>query len=119
MSKNQKATITPSATPSASSQTPSSEKKGFIKSITSPFIVHVAVPAILSLHVRIPIWAKISKPQTKFYYILCDFYRFLCGWGEWGYDLKGKVLTLLQCLDGGKNLGTEEAYKEAMKNKFW
>ena len=49
----------------------------------------------------------------------CDFYRFLCGWGEWGYDVKGKVLSLLQCLDGGKALGTEQAYNEAIKKEFW
>lgn len=49
----------------------------------------------------------------------CDFYRFLCGWGQWGYDLKDKVLTLLQRLDDGKDLGSEEAYQEAMKDKFW
>lgn len=49
----------------------------------------------------------------------CDFHRFLCGWGQWGYDLQDKVLSLLQILDNGKDLGSDEAYHEAIQKHFW
>jgi len=49
----------------------------------------------------------------------CDFHRFLCGWGQWGYNLKDKVLLLLERIDGGKDLGSEEAYQEAFRKEFW
>eukprot|EP00934_Nitzschia_sp_Nitz4_P007196 Nitzschia sp. Nitz4//scaffold37_size175936//115540//116595//NITZ4_002055-RA/size175936-processed-gene-0.196-mRNA-1//1//CDS//3329549815//7186//frame0 len=49
----------------------------------------------------------------------CDFCRFMCGWGHWGYDLQGRAKILLNRLDGGKSLGTEEAYMDAIQQKFW
>jgi len=49
----------------------------------------------------------------------CDFYRFLCGWGQWGYDLQDRVSSLLKSLDNGKDLGSDEAYDAAIRNKFW
>lgn len=48
-----------------------------------------------------------------------DFYRFLCGWGQWGYNVKPKVLALLDSLDHGRDLGSEQAYHEAIPNEFW
>jgi hypothetical protein len=50
---------------------------------------------------------------------LADFCRFMAGWGYWGDDVKGRVKELLDRLDGGKDLGSEEAYDEAIRREFW
>jgi len=49
----------------------------------------------------------------------CDFCRFMAGWGYWGYDIQDRVKTTLDRLDGGKDLGSEEGYHEAIRNEFW
>jgi Ecdysteroid kinase-like family len=49
----------------------------------------------------------------------CDFDRFLCGWGQWGYDLKNKTVATLQRIDGGMDLGSENAYRQAVQAEFW
>jgi hypothetical protein len=49
----------------------------------------------------------------------CDFHRFLCGWGQWGYDLKDKTMSTLDRIDGGVDLGSEDAYREACQKEFW
>jgi thiamine kinase-like enzyme len=46
----------------------------------------------------------------------CDFLRFMLGWGSWGNDLTDVVRSKLLTLDGGKNLGSEEAYCAAMQS---
>lgn len=49
----------------------------------------------------------------------CDFYRFMSGWGFWGGGSgKGRVQAVLDRLDGGKDLGTEEAYIAAVRREF-
>lgn len=48
----------------------------------------------------------------------CDYARFMSGWGFWGNDLSRRVIALLNRLDGGKDLGSEEAYDEAMRREF-
>ena len=45
----------------------------------------------------------------------CDFQRFMMGWGTWGNDLTERVRAKLDTLDGGRNLGSEEAYCDAMR----
>ena len=50
---------------------------------------------------------------------LCDFSRFMCGWGHWGYDIQSRVQRFLGKLDGGKDLGSEEAYDEAIRKVLW
>jgi hypothetical protein len=56
-SKHQKSQIPASALPqhpnksSTNTNGPPKVQKGFMKAITGPYVVHVAVPAILSLHV--------------------------------------------------------------------
>jgi hypothetical protein len=47
-----------------------------------------------------------------------DWVRFQCGWGFWGADLTDRVISLLDRLDGGSNLGTEEAYEQAMQREY-
>ena len=49
---------------------------------------------------------------------LCDFQRFLCGWGRWGSDISSVVVRVLNRLDGGKILASEEAYGEAMMREY-
>ena len=49
----------------------------------------------------------------------CDFYRFLCGWGQWGYDLEGKTRSTLDRIDGGVDLGSENSYRQALQKEFW
>lgn len=48
----------------------------------------------------------------------CDFSRFMCGWGWWGRDISHKVVSVLDRLDGGKDLGSEDAYQRAMLLQF-
>ena len=48
----------------------------------------------------------------------CDFQRFISGWGSWGCDLSSVVKGVLDRLDGGKDLGSEDAYREAMIREF-
>lgn len=48
-----------------------------------------------------------------------DLCRFMAGWGYWGFDVQDRVKGLLDRLDGGKDLGSEEAYQEAMSREFW
>jgi len=48
----------------------------------------------------------------------CDFQRFMCGWGEWGCDISDHVIEVLDRLDGGSKLPSEDAYREAMLQQF-
>lgn len=48
----------------------------------------------------------------------CDFYRFMSGWGYWGSGGEDRVKAVLDRLDGGKDLGFEEAYDEAVRREF-
>lgn len=48
----------------------------------------------------------------------CDLYRFLSGWGFWGNDDADRVKRVLDRLDGGKLLGSEEAYDFAVRREF-
>ena len=49
----------------------------------------------------------------------CDFHRFLCGWGQWGYDLEGKARSTMNRIDGGADLGSENSYRQAFQREFW
>jgi aminoglycoside phosphotransferase (APT) family kinase protein len=48
----------------------------------------------------------------------CDFCRFMSGWGYWGGNVEGRVKAVLDKLDGGKDLGSEEAYEAAVMREF-
>jgi hypothetical protein len=48
-----------------------------------------------------------------------DYCRFMAGWGYWGFSIQGRVKRFLDELDGGKDLGSEEAYDEAIRKKLW
>ena len=48
----------------------------------------------------------------------CDLGRFMSGWGWWGHDLSGKIQQVLQKVDGGRALASEEAYVEAIFAAF-
>ena len=48
----------------------------------------------------------------------CDFQRFMSGWGVWGSDLSSVVIDVLDRLDGGKDLGSEDAYRQAVIREF-
>lgn len=49
---------------------------------------------------------------------MCDFCRFMSGWGYWGADLSKRVQAVLQRLDEGRDLGSEEAYEVAVRREF-
>ncbi|KAL3772700.1 hypothetical protein ACHAW5_002675 [Stephanodiscus triporus] len=49
---------------------------------------------------------------------LCDFQRFLCGWGRWGSDISSVVIRVLDRLDGGNALESEDAYRLAMMREY-
>jgi hypothetical protein len=48
----------------------------------------------------------------------CDYARFMSGWGFWGNDVSKRVVKLLKRLDGGVDLGSDEAYEEAVLREF-
>ena len=48
-----------------------------------------------------------------------DFYRFILAWGLWGNDISGRVCRFMDHVDNGKHLGSEDAYEEAIKDKYW
>lgn len=48
----------------------------------------------------------------------CDFYRFMSGWGFWGSGGEDRVKAALDRLDGGKDLGSEEAYDKAVRREY-
>ena len=48
-----------------------------------------------------------------------DLCRWMCGWGMWGDSfLVPRVQATLERLDGGVDLGSEEAYREAVATVF-
>lgn len=49
---------------------------------------------------------------------LCDFQRFMSGWGQWGSDISSVVIEVLDRLDGGTKLASEDAYREAVMREF-
>jgi hypothetical protein len=48
-----------------------------------------------------------------------DLCRFMAGWGYWGFDVKDRIRGLLDRLDGGMDLGSEDSYQEAVRREFW
>ena len=49
----------------------------------------------------------------------CDFYRFMSGWGFWGSSsCESRVVGILNRLDGGSKLSTEEDYERAILREF-
>jgi hypothetical protein len=61
---------------------------------------------------------SLQELQESLLIAYCDFSRFMCGWGWWGTDISHKVISVLDRLDGGKDLGSEDAYQEAMLLHF-
>jgi aminoglycoside phosphotransferase (APT) family kinase protein len=51
---------------------------------------------------------------------LCDYYRFMCGWGHWGslQDAERRVRSVLDRLDGGTPLKSPNEYEEAVEREF-
>mmetsp|Transcript_5812 Transcript_5812/g.13267 ORF Transcript_5812/g.13267 Transcript_5812/m.13267 type:complete len:369 (+) Transcript_5812:30-1136(+) len=49
---------------------------------------------------------------------LCDFQRFMSGWGQWGSDISSVVIEVLDRLDGGTILKSEDAYREALRREY-
>jgi serine/threonine protein kinase len=48
----------------------------------------------------------------------CDFVRFMAGWGYWGSGCQDRVKAVLQRLDGGKDLGSDDAYDQAVRREY-
>lgn len=51
-----------------------------------------------------------------------DYCRFMSGWGYWGTSsgqVQDRTRALLDRIDGGKDLGSEEAYERAIRQKLW
>lgn len=49
---------------------------------------------------------------------LADFQRFLCGWGSWGSDISSMVIKVLNRLDSGTILASEDEYRLAMLREY-
>jgi hypothetical protein len=49
---------------------------------------------------------------------LCDLQRFMSGWGQWGSDISDKVIEVLDRLDGGRLLNSEDDYMVAMLREY-
>ena len=49
---------------------------------------------------------------------LCDWQRFMSGWGQWGSDISSTVKKVLNRLDGGSILKSEDAYREAILREY-
>jgi len=49
---------------------------------------------------------------------LCDFQRFMSGWGQWGSDISSVVIEVLDRLDGGRILKSEDEYREAVRREY-
>lgn len=49
---------------------------------------------------------------------LCDFQRFMCGWGQWGSDISGLVIGVLDRLDYGSILNSEDDYRAAVMREY-
>jgi hypothetical protein len=66
----------------------------------------------------IPSWDHLQLSMDLAY---CDFCRFMSGWGYWGSvdDIQSRVKAVLNRLDNGKDLGSEEAYDAAIRRHFW
>lgn len=47
-----------------------------------------------------------------------DCARFMSGWGFWGNDLSKRAIAVLNRLDNGTDLGSEDAYEEAMRREY-
>jgi hypothetical protein len=48
----------------------------------------------------------------------CDFYRFMAGWGYWGSGGEDRVKAVLDRLDGGKMLNSEQDYHDAIQREY-
>ena len=50
----------------------------------------------------------------------CDLYRFMIGWGNWGSNNRPnqRVIKILNQLDNGIHLHSEEAYDAALRREF-
>ena len=56
----------------------------------------------------------LSQIQASLGLALADLGRWMSGWGWWGHDLSHRIKPLLDTLDGGTPLASEEAYREAV-----
>eukprot|EP00980_Cylindrotheca_fusiformis_P018425 scaffold6059_cov58-Cylindrotheca_fusiformis.AAC.2 len=48
----------------------------------------------------------------------CDWARFMAGWGFWGTDISQIVISVLDRLDHGTDLGSEDAYRQAIQREY-
>lgn len=71
-----------------------------------------------SLHDQAPpTLAELSDSLDLAY---CDFVRFMAGWGYWGSSstVIGRVKEVLDRLDGGHDLGSENDYHKAVEREY-
>ena len=59
-----------------------------------------------------------AELETALALSYCDLGRWMSGWGWWGHDLEGKICAVLDRLDGGAALPSEQHYAQAMKREF-
>lgn len=78
---------------------------------------------LLQLKDRLP--PDVSSPtlqdlQISLSLAYCDLYRFMIGWGNWGSNNRPnrRVTNLLNQLDNGIQLHSEEAYDAALRRQF-
>jgi len=61
---------------------------------------------------------SLSQLKDSLDLALADFARFMSGWGYWGCDVSAQVCNLLDRLDGGSILESEDAYRDAMIREY-
>ena len=73
---------------------------------------HAELSALLKASGDAP--PELSQIQASLGLALADLGRWMSGWGWWGHDLSHRIKPLLDTLDGGTPLASEEAYREAV-----
>jgi Ecdysteroid kinase-like family len=62
----------------------------------------------------------LDELQISLSLVNCDLYRFMIGWGSWGSNNRPnkRVVQVLDRLDNGNKLNSEEAYDQALRREF-
>lgn len=85
-----------------------------VRNLTSPLDATTAPPG--RRH-AVPTFQELNEMLDL---ALCDYYRFLCGWGHWGSlrDAERRVRSVLDRLDGGTALRSPDEYEEAVEREY-
>jgi hypothetical protein len=65
-----------------------------------------------------PAAPSLSELETLLQLCICDLCRWMCGWGWWGKSRDSQVIALLDKLDNGEALASEDDYVRAIAMAF-